>query len=404
MIVEHSKEIINYLSKLNLNFSKPQTAHLLDFASAVISSESKKTVAGISRSISRDIHPCNRTRFLNKSPFDDNELKLSRINNSMNSLIVEANSLKKPMPIFISIDDTLILKSKDRKQIEGLSFQFSHVTGKAEFSHCQVAMSANTGNLSIPLDFKMYLSKDYCQKKNLEFKSKPDLALDLIQSLNFTKDNQTYLLMDKWYGSKNLIMESLRLGIHTIVPIKSSRVIFPDGIQQNIKSFSENLGRSDLNLVTVSGKDYYTYRYEGHLKGIPNTIVLISYEVNGDILKAPMYLLSTDISLTNSKIIDFYLNRWSIEVGFRYQKESLGLDHYQMRSLKGIKRFWEIIYLAHSYLAIKLWTSKNFTTLGDVIRDEKYLNSKKMIIFICNLKDQKKSNEEILKKVLKRTA
>jgi len=113
MIIEHSKEIINYFSELNLNFSKPQTAHLLDFISAIISCESKKTVSGISRGISKNVHRCNRTRFLNDFPFDDN--------------------------------------------------QFSHVTGKSEFSHCQVAISASTRNLSLPLDLKVYLSKDYCQ-------------------------------------------------------------------------------------------------------------------------------------------------------------------------------------------------------------------------------------------------
>ncbi|MGL4997487.1 MAG: transposase [Cetobacterium sp.] len=113
-------------------------AHLLDFTSAVISSESKKTVAGISRSISRDVHHCNRTRFLNNSPLDDNQLKWSRLNNSVNNLIFEANTSKKSKPIFVSIDDTLIVKSKDRKHIEGLSFQFSHVTGKSEFSHSKL--------------------------------------------------------------------------------------------------------------------------------------------------------------------------------------------------------------------------------------------------------------------------
>ncbi|MGL5050799.1 MAG: transposase [Cetobacterium sp.] len=222
MIVNHSNEIINYFSKLNLNFSKPQSAHLLNFTSAVISLDSKKTVAGISRSISRDVHRCNRTRFLNNSPLDDNQLKSARLKNSMENLVYESRASEKSKPIFVSIDDTLIVKSKDRKHIEGLSFQFSHVTGKSEFSHCQVAMSANTGTLSLPLDFKMYLSKDYCQKNNLEFKSKPDLALELIKSLNFVKDNQTYLLMDRWYGSQNLIMEALKLGVHTIVPLKSS--------------------------------------------------------------------------------------------------------------------------------------------------------------------------------------
>jgi len=75
-----------------------------------------------------------------------------------------------------------------------------------------------------------------------------------------------------------------------------------------------------------------------------------------------------------------------------------------MRNLKGIKRFWEIIYLAHSYLAIKLWKSEQFLTLGDVIREEKFLNSKNLITFICNLKDQQKNIDEILKRVLKRVA
>ena len=115
MIVEHSKEIINYFSELNLNFSKPQTAHLLDFISAIINTDAKKTISGISRNISRDVQRCNRTRFLNNSPFDEKRLKKSRLENAMNNLVLEANSLKKTMLIFISIDDTLIIKNKDRK-------------------------------------------------------------------------------------------------------------------------------------------------------------------------------------------------------------------------------------------------------------------------------------------------
>ena len=84
----------------------------------------------------------------------------------------------------------------------------------------------------------------------------------------------------------------------------------------------------------MKGKDYYTYRYEGNLKGIENAVVVFSYELNGNELKNPMYILSTDICLSNREIISYYLNRWDIEVSFRYQKDSLGLCHYEMRSLK----------------------------------------------------------------------
>lgn len=62
-------------------------------------------------------------------------------------------------------------------------------------------------------------------------------------------------------------------------------LIFPEGIQQNLKSFTENLGRYNFNL---NGKDKYRYRYKGHLKDIPNTIVLIYYELNGCILKSDL--------------------------------------------------------------------------------------------------------------------
>lgn len=71
MMVEYFEEIINCFSKLNLNFSKPQADYLLDFISAIITIESKKTISRISR----NVHRCNRTRFLNDSPFDDVQLK-----------------------------------------------------------------------------------------------------------------------------------------------------------------------------------------------------------------------------------------------------------------------------------------------------------------------------------------
>ena len=42
-----------------------------------------------------------------------------------------------------------------------------------------------------------------------------------------------------------------------------------------------------------------------------------------------------------------YTERWEIEVFFRESKSKLAIDKYQIRSVKGIKRFWLISSLAY---------------------------------------------------------
>ena len=320
----------------------------------------------------------------------------------LSSDVLVENSFSSNEPIFLSIYDTLIPKSKDSKSIGGMTKLFSHVSGKYEWAHCQVALYGKSKDLLVPLNFETYLSSDHCKKNNIEFKSKNTLAYELIKDLEFTKEHQTYLLMDSWYSSADLLTNALKEGIHSIVPLKSNRKIFPEGIEIQIKKYEELIDKSRLNLVTVKGKDYYTYRYEGNLNGIDNASVLFSYELKDGKLKSPMYILSTDISLSNGQIISYYLNRWDIEVSFRYQKDSLGLDHYEMRNLKGINRYWQIIYLAQSYLILKM--KKPDENLGKTILREKESTKKSMILKIIKMKAKGISNEIIVNTFLGKTA
>lgn len=400
-ILNHNKDLINYISSLNLNLSIPQRKHLFNFLSPIINSEGKKNVSSINRNMVVNTNRSNSSRFLTESPWDETIVNSSRLENTSNYLVSEAKRTGEN--IFISIDDTLITKSKDSKHIENMSVLHSHVTGSYEWAHCEVAMHGKCGDLSIPLNLKPYISKKIATEQSTDFYSKNELAAQLLTDLSFTKENQTYLLMDKWFSSSNLIMSALKLGIHSIIPLKSNRRIYPEGISMNISKYSELLEKKHFDLVTVKGKDYYTFRYEGHLKGIPNTVILFSYEVDGDNLKAPMFILSTDISLSDSDIISFYLKRWDIETAFRYQKENLGLDQYQMRKFKGIKRFWYLIYLAHNYLALKLFKESEFQNLGDVIRSEKKNTLEGTIRCICSLSKSGISEEEIVLKFLKQS-
>ncbi|MCF8568006.1 hypothetical protein LLE49_25100 [Alicyclobacillus tolerans] len=57
-------------------------------------------------------------------------------------------------------------------------------------------------------------------------------------------------------------------------------------------------------------------------------------------------------------------------MGYRYFKDLLGFDHYQMQSYQAIERFWTILYIVYAYLEFfqRLeWSGKQTLTLGDVV-------------------------------------
>ena len=134
----------------------------------------------------------------------------------------------------------------------------------------------------------------------------------------------------------------------------------------------------NFDLVTVKGRNYYVYRYEGNLNGIENALVLLSYpEKAFGKPKALRAFLCMDVSLSTNEILDNYVCRWSIEVFFRQCKDKLALDSYQIRSAQGIRRYWLIMSFAHYMCVVGTGEVCPFETgyhkISDIIQMEKYL-------------------------------
>lgn len=103
-----------------------------------------------------------------------------------------------------------------------------------------------------------------------------------------------------------------------------------------------------VHSVTVEKRQYRVYQYEGPLNGMKKAVVLLSYPNNafGDPATLRAFLC-TDCSMDIEKILGAYMERWPVEVFFRESKQKLGLDQYQIRSSKGIWRFWLMMSLVH---------------------------------------------------------
>ena len=78
-------------------------------------------------------------------------------------------------------------------------------------------------------------------------------------------------------------------------------------------------------------------------------MVLICYPVSafGQEKALRTFICTNTDLVSDEEILNLYAVRWEIEVYFRDCKNKLALDKYQIRSAKGIKRFWLISSLAY---------------------------------------------------------
>ena len=130
-----------------------------------------------------------------------------------------------------------------------------------------------------------------------------------------------------------------------------------------VKGYGKTLKKENVSLVKVDDSSYWVYRYEGKLNGVKEAVVLLSWPEDAlfkeGALKA---FICTEMEPDTQSILIHYSRRWPIEIFFRQNKMELGLNRYQIRSAKAIKRFWILNMLTYFYCVTG--TSKSFCTFG----------------------------------------
>lgn len=380
-IVKPNQEIYNYIDDVNYGMSKPQMNHLSSLVCGLMAVHGNKSISSVSKAILTAKDSSSIYRFLSKSKWNDKLLNRNRIGNL--NLFLEQHT--KPNSVgFLIIDDTVNSKP-GAKKIEGLDFHFSHAEGKSVWSHCVVTSNFVVGDISTPVAYQPYYRKEQCESISKSFKSKMEIAQEFVKNFKAPSHcEKIYALSDSWYSNQGIIYESLKKGYHFIGAVKSNRIIAPKGIKLQLSKFAEYLDPSTLDVVTIKDKDYRVYVYEGPAAKIENTLVVISYEVDGDGFKKPVFLLSTDIELDAKTIIEYYSKRWAIETNYKYLKSNLGFDKYRIRSLLSIERYFLIVFLAMNFLEVfKVFQSGLLIkTIGEAIAYQSRLSAREFVSYI----------------------
>jgi len=380
--------IVKFVLALQLQLSRPQQNHLISIIHGIILCEGRKNMSQIRKATDQYRDLSCITRFLKESPWCVNRIQRRRIQFLMEKIRrTRAKKGDTRSIVFFVIDDTSCKKDPSTKHMEGLDFHWSHDDGKSVWSHCLVTSHVVTEGYSFAWDFRPYFREEYCQENQLEFKSKNDLAIEMIEAYPSSEDEIVYVLMDSWYTSQKMIDACQAKGFHIIAAVKTNRKISPVGIRIKISDFAAHyIQASDLHSVTVENQgQYHVYSYEGPLAEIENVRVLLSWENEFKANEMPFCILCTDLSLDLVTILRYYHVRWHIETGYRYLKELLGFDQYQLLSFKAIQRFWVIQFITQNFLELQRheWSvGPTPLTLGDVVRRIRKEHFGQLVVYV----------------------
>lgn len=272
--IHHSNSIYNYFKslKLGLFLSDVYLNHLMIImVSVFLRGYRGKTIDFAEVSC---MHRTTTAYFLNHGKWDDFALQ-----NTLKSSILQIiykETQNSGQPIYCIVDDTIASHTRPSSQalhpIEAAYFHQSHLKGRQDYGHQVVSVMLSCNGITLNYAVILYDKSE----------SKIQIVQDIAEELPIASV-VSYFLCDSWYTSAKVIDSFIRKGFYTIGALNTNRILYPCGIRQKASAFALHLRKTDpgVSLVTVGGREFYVYRYEGELNDIPNAAVILSYPKDG---------------------------------------------------------------------------------------------------------------------------
>jgi DDE superfamily endonuclease len=351
------------LSRYRKHFGAPAFRHFQTYVCGLILAENL-TVEGINRIFVNRRHPSSLNRFMTWSIWDREDVNRTRLN----ILKADGGIHGRGWLVF---DDTLTHKTG--RAIEAVGILKDHAEDRYVLAHNIVtAVFVNRDGTCHPMDFRLYFKKEYCKKKGVPFKTKIELAKELVEEAVSLGLEIDAVLFDSWYASKDFIGFLQARNLRWVTRIKSDRNVKIRGSYVAISDFSSTLPPEAFRKVMVGETPYWAFSKAVDLKGVGRVRIVISYD-NEELQGDPAYFATGNVQWESSRILNTYERRSKTEGFYRDVKQNLGLEDYQLRDLWAIKRHWCLVFLAYSLLVQGLWDingsskGKSSPTLGERI-------------------------------------
>ena len=190
---------------------------------------------------------------------------------------------------------------------------------------------------------------EYCSRKSVPkdvFRSKVEIAADIIRRARETLGPTVTVLMDTWYSCCELLKLINCCGWRYIVALKSNRNVYINGRKTSVRHLAK--GPRHYEVVRLSKKK--TYRVAKLIIELPKvgTVALFISKQHS----SPRFFISNDLNLTPSQMISIYDERFKIEFFHKDIKQFLGFGELFVRSRHSVQKHWILVAVAYNLVVL----------------------------------------------------
>jgi len=392
-IVCLSDELRQFMTAFRTCFSKRQWKYFVTVLLGLIECEERKTMTGLLRVVGERVSLSGFSRFLNKWPWSPEQVAqtwLQRFRQRMVPTVqAEHQRLKEERPKsvgrpkatvvtgYLIYDDSVHVKLKGCK-MGGIGRHYSSTERRVVPGHCLFSGLYRLLGQCCPLVPEMYRQKAVCEREEVAFRSKIDMAVESIGRFEPVPETKTHVLVDSWFHCKRVSRAAQARGWDFSGGLKSNRImrlIAPDGSREwlPLPVYAARLSEEDwVEVIWPSeqgGQVMCAHVVQTWIRKLGPTLLLITRHSLDDPLTQTRYWGSTVMDLDAQGMVDILAIRWEIETFFEYDKDLLGSDHYQLMTANGIIRFWTLTACLLCFLEEqRAMTTEKGITCGDMRR------------------------------------
>jgi SRSO17 transposase len=312
--------------------------------------------------------------FVSNSPWSDRDVRRTAARYAL-----DAMKARSPVQIWI-VDDTGFLKQGTHSV--GVQRQYTGSAGKITNCQVGVSLSVATEHDEVPVDFELYLPQSWTDDArrrkearipdSVSFKTKPELALDMIRRARRDRIARGVVLADSAFGSSSDFRRGLReLGLHYAVGVDPQTTVFlldpatgSPSARVHVRDAALDFQRCglfrrctwrkatkrDLSARFAACRVVHAGRHSGMSPREYEPLWLLIEWRDGEDEPAHYFLSSLPAGISRKQLVGIATQRWRTERVYEDLKGELGLDHFEGRRFPGWHHHVSVVLCCYAFI------------------------------------------------------
>jgi len=377
--VAEQHRLDDYLEEIGASLGRlGREVHFAVYAKGLLGSGDRKSMEPIAARVCPDPDKVDAQhqrlqQFITDSPWDDHDVRTIAARHALSAM-----TEREPVTHWI-IDDTGFLKKGTHSV--GTKRQYTGTAGKVTNCQIGVSLSVATETEHVPIDFELYLPKEWSEDparreearipEHVTFKTKPELAIEMIERAIKNGIPRGIVLADAAYGNSTKFRRALRknkldyaVAVNATTKVRrTDKLGRPYGKRLTVAELAkETVARGGFRTTTwregTGGKLSARFAKcrvlpiadDGSKRAEREVLSLLMEWEDGEPAPSKFYLITLPQSTTKKLLVRVVKQRWRTERAYQDMKGQLGLDHFEGRRYRGWHHHVSVVLACYAFV------------------------------------------------------